>query len=302
VIGITHFTDPGCPWAYSAWPAHTTLRWRYGEQLRWTLVMVGLAEDAGQYAARGYTPTRSALGYERFRRFGMPFQITPKARLSATSPACRAIVATRLAAPALEEAALRALQFAQFTTTGTLDDPDTLRSALAGVEGLDVDAVVGRIDDPEVVAAYETDRARARAAAGSPTEFQGRAANTDGAVRYTAPSLVLDGPDGQKLEAGGFQPIEAYDVVIANLDPTLERRPPADDPVEVLSAFPYALTTAEVAAVMTEHLGVPDPAAVEVALITATGEGHAYRRPAGDGSLWALARDGGAGSTAIGAF
>lgn len=63
-------------------------------------------------------------------------------------------------------------------------------------------------------------------------------------MRYTAPSLVFDGPDGKKLEAGGFQPIEAYDVVIANLDPTLERRPPANDPVEVLSAFPYALTTA----------------------------------------------------------
>jgi hypothetical protein len=110
-------------------------------------------------------------------------------------------------------------------------------------------------------------------------------------VRYTAPSLVFDGPDGQRLEAGGFQPIEAYDVVIANLEPTLERRRPAEDPVEVLSAFPYALTTAEVAAVMTEHLEVPDLAAAEAALITATGEGRAHRRPAGDGSLWALTRD-----------
>jgi 2-hydroxychromene-2-carboxylate isomerase len=289
MIGVTHFTDPGCPWAYSAWPAHATLKWRYGEQLDWTLAMIGLTEDAAQYAARGYTPTRSAVGYERFRRFGMPFQITPKARLSATSPACRAVVATRLAAPGLEEAALRALQFAQFTTTGTLDDPDTLRSALGAIDGLDAAAIVGSIDDLDVVAAYQADRARARAAAGSPTEFQGRAANTDGAVRYTAPSLVFEAPDRQGLEAGGFQPIEAYDVVIANLDPTLERRPPAGDPVEVLDTFPFAMTTAEVAAVMTEHLGVPDLAAVGAGLITATGEGRVARRPAGDGSLWAPA-------------
>ena len=110
-------------------------------------------------------------------------------------------------------------------------------------------------------------------------------------MRYTAPSLVFDGPEGEKLEAGGFQPIEAYDVVIANLDPTLARRPPADDPVEVLSAFAYALTTAEVAAVMAEHLAAPDPVAVEAALIAATGEGRADRRLAGDGSLWAPARD-----------
>ena len=292
MIEVTHFTDPGCPWAYSAMPAHTTLRWRYGDQLRWTLVMIGLTEEAAQYAARGYTPTRSALGYERFRRFSMPFQITPKPRLSATSPGCRAIVATRLAAPELEEAALRALQFAQFTTTGTLDDPDMLRSALAAVAGLDAEAVVARIDDPEVMEAYEADRAAARTAAGSPTEFQGRAANTDGAVRYTAPSLVFETPDGRRLEAGGFQPIEAYDVVIANLDPTLERRPPADDPAEVLNAFPYALTTAEVAGVMAEHLAVPDLRAAEAALVEATGEGRVSRDPVGDGSLWAIARGG----------
>ena len=292
MIEVTHFTDPGCPWAYSAMPAHTTLRWRYGDQLRWTLVMIGLTEEAAQYAARGYTPTRSALGYERFRRFSMPFQITPKPRLSATSPGCRAIVATRLAAPELEEAALRALQFAQFTTTGTLDDPDMLRSALAAVAGLDAEAVVARIDDPEVMEAYEADRAAARTAAGSPTEFQGRAANTDGAVRYTAPSLVFEAPGGPRLEAGGFQPIEAYDVVIANLDPTLERRPHADDPAEVLNAFPYALTTAEVAAVMAEHLAVPDLRAAEAALVEATGEGRVSRDPVGDGSLWAIARGG----------
>ena len=105
-------------------------------------------------------------------------------------------------------------------------------------------------------------------------------------MRYTAPSLVFDGPDGQQLEAGGFQPIEAYDVVIANLDPTFARRPPAEDPVEVLNDFPYPLTTAEVAAVMTEHLGVPDLPGVEAALIIATGERRVDRRPLGDGSLW----------------
>ena len=219
----------------------------------------------------------------------MPFQITPKPRLSGTSPGCRAIVATRLDAPGFEDAALRALQFAQFTTTGVFDDPETLRSALAAVPGLDADAIVARIDDPDVRAAYEADRARARTAAGSPTEAQGRAADTDGAVRYTAPSLVFEAGDGLRLEAGGFQPLEAYDVVVANLDPTLARRPPADDAVEVLAAFDYPLATAEVAAVMAEHLGAPDLAATYAALVEAVGAGRALRLPAGDGSLWAVA-------------
>jgi len=290
VLEVTHYTDPGCPWAYSAAPAHTTLRWRYGDGLRWTLVTIGLSEDAAQYAARGYTPARTAADWRRtFQRFGMPLQYTPKPRLSATAPACRAIVATRLDAPEHETATLRALQFAQFTTTGMLDDPAMLRTALATVAGLDADAIVARIDDPDIVAASERDRARARTAAGSPTEFQGRAANTDGAVRYTAPSLIFATAAGGRLEAGGFQPLEAYDVVIANLDPTLERRAPAQDPVEALAAFPYPLATAEVAAVMTAHLGVPDPTAAELALIAALGDGRAVRHPAGTGSLWALA-------------
>jgi protein-disulfide isomerase-like protein with CxxC motif len=288
VIDVLHFSDPGCPWAYSAAPAHTTLRWRYGDGLRWTLVTIGLAEDLSRYRDSGYTPALSALRYAHFRRYGMPFQVTPKAGLSATSPACRAIVATRLDAPELEDSAFRALQFAQFTTTGVLEDPRTLRGALAGVEGLDADAIVARIDDPDVRAAYEADRALARTAAGSPTEFQGRSANSDGAVRYTAPSLVFRS-NGQRLEAGGFQPVEAYDVVVANLDPTLPRRPPAIDPLDVLAEFPYPLATAEVAAVMTEHLETPDVAAAEAALIAATGDGRAVRVPAGNDALWALA-------------
>jgi protein-disulfide isomerase-like protein with CxxC motif len=290
VLEVTHFTDPGCPWAYSAAPAHTMLRWRYGDALRWTLVTIGLSEDAAQYAARGYTPARMAVHWRRtFQRFGMPFQYAPKERLSATAPGCRALVATRIDAPGHETAALRALQFAQFTTSGVLEDRATLRAALATVDGADADAVVARIDDPDVVAAYEQDRARARSAAGSPTEFQGRAADTDGAVRYTAPSLIFENADGQRLEAGGFQPLEAYDVVIANLDPTLDRRPPPDDPVEALAAFPYALATAEVAAIMTAHLGAPDMTATELQLIAAVGDGRARRQAAGSGSLWALA-------------
>ena len=79
----------------------------------------------------------------------------------------------------------------------------------------------------------------------------GRAANSDGRVRYTAPSLVFETVDGRRLEAGGFQPIEAYDVIVANLDPTLDRRPAPEDPLEAIEAFPDGLVTAEVAAIMT---------------------------------------------------
>src|SRR5687768_2355312 len=96
MIRVTYFSDPGCPFAYSASPALAALRWRYGDQLAWRHVMIGLTEDAAQYAERGYTTLAMARGQRRFRSLGMPFGRGPKRALSATSRACRAVIAVRL--------------------------------------------------------------------------------------------------------------------------------------------------------------------------------------------------------------
>jgi 2-hydroxychromene-2-carboxylate isomerase len=286
-IAVTHVSDPGCPWAYSAWPALATLQWRYGDQLAWTHAMIGLAEAASVYESRGYTPTRQATGYLMFRRYGMPFATAPRARVVHTGRACRAVVATRLHAPERELDAFRALQFAQFTTTALFDTDAGIASALERVDGLDAGAVVAAIDDPATEEAYQADRAIARTAEGGPTEFQGKAAQSDGPVRFTAPSLLLTHTaSGQTLEAGGFQTIEAYDVCIANLDVTLRRRPAAGTAIEVLQAFPYALTTAEVAAVMAPPLSPIDATVAEASLIEAVAAGEATRTPLGDDALW----------------
>jgi protein-disulfide isomerase-like protein with CxxC motif len=285
-IAVTHASDPGCPWAWSAAPHHAVLHWRYGGQLGWRLALIGLAERAEDYEARGYAPRSGALGYLRFRRYGMPFDTQPRARNIGTGRACRAIVAARLLDPAFELPAFRALQLSRFTTTDLFDTDAAIAAALERVPRLDPRAVVAAIDDPATEAAYQADRALVRTAAGSPTEFQGKAANTDGAVRYTAPSLVFEHRDGRRLEAGGFQPVEAYDVVIANLDPTLERRPPAEDVAEALAEFPYPLTTREVAALMAAHLVPPDDVAAERALIEAAADGRVKRETVGGGALW----------------
>jgi protein-disulfide isomerase-like protein with CxxC motif len=288
-ITVTHASDPGCPWAWSASQHHAVLRWRYGGQLAWRLALIGLAERAEDYDARGYTAASGALGYVRFRRLGMPFDTAPRARTIGTGRACRAIVAARLLDPDAELPAFRALQLARFTTTALFDTDEAIRAALARVPQLDPDALLAAIEDPATEEAYQSDRALVRTAAGSPTEFQGKSADTDGAVRYTAPSLIFEHRDGTRLEAGGYQPVEAYDVVIANLDPSLERREPGTDVAEILGAFPYALTTREVAAVMAEHLVAPDDDAAERRLIEAAAEGRVRRETIGGGALWHLA-------------
>lgn len=285
-IEVTHFTDPGCPWAYSASPAIAILKWRYGEQLDWRLVTIGLTESAEQYLARGYTPVRATRGYMRYRRrYGMPFAIAPRPRLLATAPACRAIVATRLLDPAREYEVFRALQFAWFTTPLLLDEPQDLEQALARVPGLDVHTILDALEDDQVSAAYEADRRLARTAAASPAELQGKTAQTDGPVRYTAPSLVFK-RDHTRMDAGGFQPVQAYDVLIANLDPSLERQPAPPTPLPALERFPEGLVTQEVAAIMTSGNDDPDRDAAEGALVELLDEGAARRVALGDDALW----------------
>lgn len=285
-IRVTHFSDPGCPWAYSAAPALAALRWRFGDQLEWRLVMIGLTEDARQYIDRGYTPRMMTEGWLRFRRrWGMPFATAPKAGVAATSRACRAVIAARRQDPRLAEAAFRVLQLLQFTSPMRLDDDEALRRALDAIPALDADAAVAAIDDPELVQEYEHDRALARRAEGGPTDAQGKAASTDGQVRYTAPSLIFERGDA-RLEAGGFQPLEAYDLVLANLDPALHRRPAPDDVREALAEEPLGLTTAEAAEILRSGNDAPDLLAAERQLVDAAADGDAVRVPVGSDALW----------------
>ena len=104
-------------------------------------------------------------------------------------------------------------------------------------------------------------------------------------MRYTAPSVVFE-RDGQQLEAGGFQPVEAYDVLVANLDPTLTREPAPPSPAPLLQYFTDGLSTQEVAALMTEGNDEPDRPAAEAALLELVASGDAVRLPLGDDALW----------------
>lgn len=285
MISATMYSDPACPWAYSESPALRVLEWRYGDHLDWRLAVIGLAEDASRYEAIGYTPLRGALGQLSFRRYGMPFSPAPKERMSATARACRAVVAARLAQPGSEWRVFRALQLANFTTPLVLDDDAQLAGVLRGVPGIDADAIIASLDDPAVTEAYERDRAEARTAAGSPSELQGKTAASDGPVRYTAPSLVFES-GGRRLEAGGFQPVEAYDVLVANLEPSIERQPAPDTPAPLLERFPDGVTTQEVAAMLADGNDAPDREAAERALLELVAGGDAERVALGDDALW----------------
>ena len=289
MIEATLYTDAACPWAYSANPALRVLEWRYRDQLSWRLVMIGLREDVTAAYARSFDPARAVLGHHTFReRYGMPFGLVPKERPAGTGRGCRAVVAARLLDPGSEWRVLRALQFAQFTTPLLLDDDERIREAFAGFPGIDADEIVARLDDPEIAEAYERDKAEARSAAGTAAEAQGKTSTSDGPVRFTAPSIVFE-LDGRRFVAGGWQPPLAYDVLLANLEPTLERTPPPTTPEPLLEYFSDGLTTAEVAALLADGPDpIPDLNAAERTLLDLGAQGNVVRVPLGQDAVWRL--------------
>ena len=282
---VTHITDPACPWAYSEEPAITALHWRYGDQLQWRSVMIGLRESGADYEAAGYTPERHAGTPARFKRFGMPFGEMRRPRLSGTGRACRAIVSARMESEHAAYLALRALRFGWMTTNLLMDEDEAIAQTLATVPELDVEAIMACIDTPEVEEAYQHDRAEARSAAGSAASLQGKTANSDGVERYTASSLIFERGD-LRMVAGGWQPLAAYDVIVANLDPTLRCRPVPGSPTELLEELPYGLTTREVALTMAARNNEPDDAAAADALRELAERGEVVGEPLGDDALW----------------
>ena len=111
VVRITEFTDPACPWAYSAEPFRRRLDWLYGEDLVWHVRMVGLSESPEEYGRKGFTPERLSGAYRRIAHdHGMPIDTALRPRMTATVPACRAVVAARREAPDLMRPLLRRLR------------------------------------------------------------------------------------------------------------------------------------------------------------------------------------------------
>jgi predicted DsbA family dithiol-disulfide isomerase len=284
VIRATLYSDPACPWAYSANPALRVLEWRYRDQLEWRLVVIGLRDEPSRAPFDG---ARAARRQAYFRdRYGMPFGLVPKERASATGRGCRAVVAARLHEPGSEWRVLRALQLANFTTPLLLDDDERIRAALSRIRGIDAHAIVDQLDDDEVVRAYELDKAEARNAAGTAAEAQGKTSTSDGPVRFTAPSIVFE-LDEFRFVAGGWQPLLAYDVLLANLDPTLTRTPAPETLEPLLDFFADGLTTAEAAALLAGGPDyVPDFEHAEQSLIELVGAGGAERLPLGQDAVW----------------
>ncbi|HEY0280446.1 MAG TPA: DsbA family protein [Solirubrobacterales bacterium] len=271
-LAITLFTDPACPFAFSAEPQRLRLRWHYGEGLEWRTRMIVLTREPGEAEKLA----EGAPGLQR--RFGMPIEPSPYSRSSSSEPACRAVVAARLNAPERAEALLRALRVRRMAG-GLLDDPALIDGA-AGDAGIDAGELAGWVASEETGAALEADAAAARSPAPAARALDHKLGGPREERRYTAPSYEFGdgGTPGGQIVVPGFTPVEAYEVAIANLAPELERRPAPDDLGELLDWAPYPLATAEVMVITGLGEGAARAALAEVGEPIASGADFYWRR------------------------
>ena len=241
MVDVELFTDPACPFAFSAEPARWRLRWHYGDGLRWRTTMIVLTREPGEAEKLA----DGAPGLQR--RYGMPIDPRPYERPASSEPACRAFVAARLHAPDRAEALLRRLRV-RVMLGGLLDDPALIDGAAADA-GLDPSALAGWAATDEVAAALEADAAAARDPLPAARALDHKLGGPRAQRRYTAPSYVIGG-----LAVPGFNPVETYEAAVANAAPDLERRPRPESVEELLRWAGEPLATAEVALVMARSL------------------------------------------------
>lgn len=253
-VEIVEYTDPACPWAFSAEPERLRLRWLFGDQLQWVERMVGLTSSPDDLAKR-FTPDQLAGAVAAIAAaHHMPISDRPLERLFASLPACRAVVAARRHGADAARCLLRELRIACFSGE-LIDDPATI-AACAERAGIDPADLATWTDEAETEAELRADMDAARDPLPSALALRRKLAEWEpGRWRYTCPSYVLSA-DGETVAVPGFQPFDSYEVALANLAPGLERAADAE--------------SAQVALEWADTEGIGQLATVEVAALTGT--------------------------------
>lgn len=242
MIEITLYTDPACPFAFSAEPARWRLHWHYGDGLAWRTRMIVLTLEPGE-------SERLAEGAPNLQRIhGMPIRPFPYARTFSSEPACRAFVAARVHAPARAEALLRRLRI-RTMAGGLLDDPELIAAAAADA-GLDPQELERWCAGGDVEAELAADVEAARTPTPAARALDHKLGGPRSRRRYTAPSYELSGPGDRTSSLPGFHAVEAYEAAVASLEPELPRRARPSSAEELLRWAGEPLATAEVALVL----------------------------------------------------
>ena len=164
---VTHFSDPGCPWAWSAGPAFAMLHWRYGDQLALAAPDDRPQRDRASSTSAAATPASAGARLPLLPPPRDAVRDRPARAPHGTWPMCRVVVAdaparARARVVGVPRAPVRAVhEHARARRAGRAS-----RQALAWLPGIDAAALVAAAAEPETEELFAADRALARTAAG----------------------------------------------------------------------------------------------------------------------------------------
>jgi putative protein-disulfide isomerase len=273
-VDVRYYTDPACPWSWGTEPKLRRLMWEFGDGLRFTWVMGGLARQYGP----DYRDEESGVGsgvdcfsdlmaywLDVSAETGMPIdaRLWSKSPISSTHPACQAVKAAAEQGSDVAYRYLRRLREALMTERRKLDHVEALVGE-AGPAGLDVARFRIDISSNAITEAFAADLDEVR---NPPQEARdaGKVTRTERHERLSFPSTVFAGADGSRHGVWGRRPYDAYReaALDAGAEVALESRP---QPLEAIERFGRCATRE-----LEELTGKP--------------------RPVLEAELWGLARD-----------
>ena len=191
-VTVRYFTDPACSWSWSTEPTVRKLMVEFGENLRWTFVMGGLARD---YTSGHARLVQEWLDVADEGRMPLDPRLWTEGPIRSTYPASMAVKAAAEQAADAGYGYLRRLREGLFCFRRKLDTTEALveeaRAAKLNVERFRID-----LGSHAIVEAFGEDLEETRAA--------------DGGEPAVLPSVIFVGEDGSRHGVFGFKPYEDY--------------------------------------------------------------------------------------------
>ena len=271
---VRYYTDPASSWCWGTEPKLRRLMWEFGDGLRFSWVMGGLArkygpdyrdEEGGIGSGTSCFDDIMAHWLEVAAESGMPIDARLWSRnpIASTYPACQGVKAATEQGPEAAYRYLRRLREGLMIERKKLDYVEALVGEAFAAD-LDVERLRIDLGSHAITEAFAADLGEVRAPPDEAREA-GQVKRTDGYERISFPSAVFAGADASRHGVWGWQPYEAYReaALAAGGRVADERRP---EPLEAVQRFGRCATGE-----LEELCGKP--------------------RPVLEAELWALARD-----------
>jgi protein-disulfide isomerase-like protein with CxxC motif len=236
-VGARYYTDPACPWSWSAEPAVRKLMVEFGDNVSWTYVMGGLARDYTR--APGGREAIFAHWLDVADEGGMPIdpRLWGDGAITSSYPACMAVKA---AAEQADDGGYRYLRLVREGLMCFRRKLDTTESLVEEARRARLDVERFRLDlaSNAIIEAFGTDLEEVR-------DPPPGAVVTSGRISF--PSVLFVAEDGTRHGAWAFR---SYDALRGAAEAAGAVRL-GDRPPSVLDALRRfgAMATAEVAAV-----------------------------------------------------